>query len=183
MTYRELQAVLHRMQSAVGAAEAHGWLCGALCVRAGFDTAEWLAELADAAAASDAAGELPALRELHAESRDSLSSPEFAFGLLLPEDDAPLDERVAALAQWCGGFLYGIGAAGANEAAATTGDVGEILQDLADISRAELEPGRGADAGEADYAELQEFVRAGAQLAWEELSAVRAAPAHRQAIH
>ena len=36
MTYRELQAILERMDTAVGAAEAHGWLCGALCVRRGY---------------------------------------------------------------------------------------------------------------------------------------------------
>jgi uncharacterized protein YgfB (UPF0149 family) len=181
MTYRELQAVLHRLASAVGAAEAHGWLCGALCVREGFGAADWLAEFADDATGT--AGELPALRELHAETRDALRSPDFVFSPLLPEEDSPLAERVAALAEWCGGFLYGIGAAGADAAAARTGDVGEILQDLAEISRAELEAGRGADGGEADYAELQEFVRAGAQLAFEELAALRTAPARRQGVH
>jgi hypothetical protein len=181
MTYRELQEVLQRLDSAVGAAEAHGWLCGALCVREGFGAADWLAELADGA--PGAAAELPALRELHAETRDALRSPDFAFAPMLPEEEAPLAERVAALAGWCSGFLYGIGAAGANNAAAKTGDVGEILQDLAEISRAELEPGRGPDAGEADYAELHEFVRAGAQLAFEEFAALRAAPARRQGVH
>lgn len=181
MTYRELQEVLQRLDSAVGAAEAHGWLCGALCVRESFGAADWLVELADDA--TGATGELPALRELLAETQDALRSPDFAFAPLLPEDEAPLAERVAALAGWCGGFLYGIGAAGANDAAAKTGDVGEILQDLAEISRAELEAGRGADAGEADYVELQEFVRAGAQLAFEELAALRAAPALRQGVH
>jgi hypothetical protein len=181
MTYRELQGILQRMASAIGAAEAHGWLCGALCVREGFGAADWLVELADDA--PGATGDLPALRELHAATRDSLRAPDFAFGLLLPEEEAPLAERVAALAEWCGGFLYGIGAAGANDAAAKTGNVAEILQDLAEISRAELEPGRGADAGEADYAELQEFVRAGAQLAFEELAALRAAPGRKQVVH
>ncbi|HUG03790.1 MAG TPA: UPF0149 family protein [Steroidobacteraceae bacterium] len=181
MTYRELQEVLQRLDSAVGAAEAHGWLCGALCIREGFGAADWLAEIANDA--PGAAAELPALRELHAETQDALRSPDFAFAPLLPAEQAPLAERVAALAGWCGGFLYGIGAAGANDAAAKTGDVGEILEDLAEISRVELEAGRAADAGEADYAELQEFVRAGAQLAFEELAALRAAPARRQGVH
>jgi uncharacterized protein YgfB (UPF0149 family) len=181
MTYRELQDLLQRLDSAVGAAEAHGWLCGALCIRDSFGAADWLAELAGDA--NGAAGELPALGELHAETRDALRSPDFAFAPLLPPEQAPLAERVAALAEWCGGFLYGIGAAGASDAAARSGDVGEILQDLAEISRAELEPGRGADAGEADYAELQEFVRAGAQLAFEDLAVLRAAPARRQGVH
>lgn len=183
MTHRELQAVLHRIDSAVGASEAHGWLCGALCVREGFGAAEWLAGLAEDSDGAAAAGELPTFSELHAATLDSLRSEDFIFAPLLPDDDAPLAERVAELAQWCGGFLYGIGAAGASEAAAKSGAVAEILGDLSEISRAEVEPGRSAESGEADYTELQEFVRAGAQLAWEELAAFRAAPAAQQAVH
>jgi uncharacterized protein len=183
MTHRELQAILQRIGSDVGASEAHGWLCGALCIREGFGVAEWLADLAEGAAGADAAADLPALSELHARTLDALHSDEFIFEPLLPDDEAPLAERVAELAQWCGGFLYGVGAAGANDAVARTGDIAEILRDLSEISRAGLEPGRGADEGEADYVELHEFVRAGAQLAWDELAAVRVAPARTRAVH
>ena len=183
MTHRELQDILHRIDSAVGASEAHGWLCGALCVREGFGAAEWLAGLADDADGAAAAGELPTFMELHAEILESLRSEDFVFAPLLPAEDAPLAERVAALAEWCGGFLYGVGAAGASEAAAKSGAVAEILGDLSEISRAEIEPGRDQDSGEADYTELQEFVRAGAQLAWEELAAFRAGTAAPQAVH
>lgn len=183
MTHRELQDVLHRIDSAVGASEAHGWLCGALCVREGFGAAEWLAGLADDADGAAAAGELPTFSELHAETLESLRSEDFSFSPLLPDEDAPLADRVAELAQWCGGFLYGVGAAGASEAAAKSGEVAEILSDLAEISRAELEPDSGEDSGEADYTELQEFVRAGAQLAWEELAPFRAGAAASQAVH
>ena len=183
MTHRELQAVLHRIDSAVGASEAHGWLCGALCIREGFGAAEWLAGLADDADGAAAAGELPTFSELHTETLESLRSEDFAFAPLLPEEDAPLAARVAALAEWCGGFLYGVGVSGASEAAAKSQAVAEILGDLSEISRAELEPGRGGDEGEADYTELQEFVRAGAQLAFEELAEFRAGAAAPQAVH
>ncbi len=175
MTYLELQGVLGRLDSAVGAAEAHGWLCGALCLRKEFAATDWLGELTDETAGQlVSARALPALRELHEETLESLRTPGFTFAPLLPADEAPLEERVSALAEWCGGFLYGIAAAGANEAATKAGDVGEILNDMAEISRAGLEPGRETDAAEADYAELQEFVRAGAQLAWDELATFRA---------
>lgn len=183
MTHWELRAVLQQIGSDVGASEAHGWLCGALCIREGFGVADWFGELAEDAAGADAAADLPALSELHAGTLDALRSDEFIFEPLLPGDEAPLAERVTALAEWCGGFLYGIGTAGANDAVARTGDVAEILRDLSEISRAELEPGRGADTGEADYVELHEFVRAGAQLAWDELAAVRVAAARTRTVH
>ena len=72
-----------------------------------------------------------------------LRSDDFEFAPLLPDEDAPLADRVAALAAWCGGFLYGVGTGASEQAIAAAGDVGEFLRDLADIARAELEPGRG----------------------------------------
>jgi uncharacterized protein YgfB (UPF0149 family) len=173
MTHADLQAALARMDITVDAAEAHGWLAGALCVRAGYGAKDWLAELA-----ADAGGERPApdaaLEALPAATLAAFRSEDFGFAPLLPADAAPLRERVAALAAWSGGFLYGIGTGASDAAIAKAGDVGEFLRDLADIARAELEPGRAADAGEGDFAELYEFVRAGAQLAFEELEGARA---------
>lgn len=185
MTYRELQAVLERMDTAVGAAEVHGWLCGALCVRADYGALEWLAELAaEAGAGAPGDASAPALRSLHEDTLEALRSPEFTFMPLLPEDDAPLAERVPALAAWCGGFLYGIGTGAAGKAVTKMGDVGELLDDLADITRAEVDPGSDLQGGESDFAELVEFVRAGAQLAWEETAPLRAAaPGTGAAVH
>ena len=185
MTYRELQAILERMDTAVGAAEAHGWLCGALCVRADYGAPEWLAELATEAgggAPDDAS--VPVLRSLYEDTLEALCSPEFAFMPLLPEDEAPLAERVPALAAWCGGFLYGIGTGAVGKAVTKMGDVGELLEDLADITRAEVGPEGDEPGDEGDFAELVEFVRAGAQLAWEETAPLRvAAPGAGMAVH
>lgn len=172
MTHTDLEASLARMDLTVNAAEAHGWLAGALCVRAGYGAKEWLAELA-----ADAGGRHPApdaeLLDLPAVTLAAFRSEDFGFMPLLPAEEAPLRERVAALAAWSGGFLYGIGTGASDAAIAKAGDVGEYLRDLADIARAALEPGRSPDAGEGDFAELHEFVRAGAQLTFDELAAGR----------
>jgi hypothetical protein len=186
MTYRELQALLERMDTAVGAAEAHGWLCGALCVRADYGAREWLGDFAaDSGGGGVPAGTSgPALGSLREDTLEALSSPEFTFMPLLPEDDAPLAERVPALAAWCGGFLYGIGTGAVGNAITKMGDVAELLEDLADITRAEVGPGGDQERDEGDYAELVEFVRAGAQLAFEETAALRAvAPGAGAAVH
>ncbi|MGH8131012.1 MAG: UPF0149 family protein [Steroidobacteraceae bacterium] len=171
MTYRELQAVLDRMSIAVGAAEAHGWLCGALCVRETYGAPEWLRELAaDAGAAAADPTEGQSLLAVHEETLAALRSPDFDFAPLLPGDETALRERVAALASWCDGFLYGIGTAASGREIMKEGDLREFLSDLTDIARAELEAGRSAEAGERDYAELHEFVRAGVQLTWDQLA-------------
>lgn len=172
MTYAELQDALARMDMTVDAAEAHGWLCGALATREHYGAKEWLAELAADRGAPPPAPDTM-LARLPAEVLEALRSPEFEFEPLLPGDDAPLADRVAALASWCDGYLYGVGSGAPDAATARSGEVGEYLSDLADIARAELEPGRSAEAGEGDFFELVEFVRAGAQLAFDELSGAR----------
>ncbi len=173
VTHSDLQAALARMNIAVDASEAHGWLAGALCVRDGYGAAEWLADLAADSGGAEPVQD-PSLAGMHAETQEALRSDAFEFAPLLPDEDAPLSDRVAALAAWSSGFLFGIGTGASEQAVAAAGDVAEFLRDLADIARAELEPDGGGDAGEGDFVELAEFVRAGAQLTFDELAGARA---------
>jgi uncharacterized protein len=172
VTHEELQAALSRLDISVDAAEAHGLLCGALCTREGYGAKDWLAELAADQEMAPSVAE-PELTRFPGQVLEALQSIEFEFEPLLPGDDAPLDDRVAALAAWCGGYLYGIGTGTPDPAAVKSGEVAEYLRDLADIARAELEPGRSGEAGEGDFFELVEFVRAGAQLAYDALAGAR----------
>ena len=176
MTHPELQDALARVDITIDAAEAHGWLSGALCVRKDYGAKDWLAELA-ADSGGEAPGAGPPLADVPAETLAALGSDGFDFAPLLPDDEAPLADRVAALAAWSGGFLYGIGTGASEKTVAGTGDVGGLLRDHAHKAPAGLEPGRGGGAGEKglmDFMELVEFVRAGAQLAFVELSDARA---------
>jgi uncharacterized protein YgfB (UPF0149 family) len=173
MTHPDLEAALAHVGVTFDASEAHGWLAGALCVRKDYGAAEWLADLA-ADSGGESAGADAALADAVAGTRAALESEDFGFVPLLPDDDAPLAVRVAALAAWSGGFLVGFGTGASEEAVRNAGDVGEFLRDLAEMARAELEPGRAGEAGEGEYAELVEFVRAGVQLAYEELAGARA---------
>lgn len=173
MTHQELQEALDRMAIPVGAAEAHGWLCGALCVRGAYRARDWLRDLAADAGAAEDRKPNEAMRTIHNETLAALKSPEFEFAPLVPGEDVPLGERVAALAAWCSGFLYGFGSSAPPGEIARTGDIDEYLGDLSSIARAELEAGRSTEAGEGDFTELYEFVRAGTQLTWDELAGTR----------
>jgi uncharacterized protein YgfB (UPF0149 family) len=173
-SYGDLDSALDDAGSDVDAAEAHGCLCGALCAEATFPTAEWAAEiLPDDEAEPLPQGVMELLEGIRESTLASLAGGEMAFEPMLPLDTGPLDSRVQALATWCGGFLYGLGRIGALRQ--LPGDLDEILADFSEISRASVGPGEGGEQGERDYAELVEFVRAGVQLAWEELAPRRAA--------
>ena len=167
--------------SAVHAAEAHGCLCGALCLRPDYSLAEWLDEIlpqpADAAAANEP------FVTVFEETVGALARPAMEFEPLLPDDAADLDERAAALAAWCQGFLYGFGASGTAARTTLPDTVAEVLGDLAQISQAGAVGAEEAEVEEEAYVELVEFVRAAVQVVYEELGVARAAVPVPQSGH
>jgi len=167
--------------SAVHAAEAHGCLCGALCLRPDYSLAEWLDEIL-AEPAADAAANEP-FATLFEESVGVLARPDMAFAPLLPDDDASLAERVTALAAWCHGFLYGFGASGTAAQTKLPDAVTEVLADLAQISHAGVVESQEAEVEEEAFAELVEFLRAAVQIVYEELGAARASLPAPQSGH
>lgn len=170
--YAELDRALGAVSSGVEAAEAHGCLCGALCIDAAFPAAEWAAEvLPDDAEPGQVPPLVALLEDLREATAATLAGEDMDFQPMLPRDNAPLEERVRALAAWCAGFLYGLGRSGALDR--LPGDLQEIVQDFSEISRAGLSHGESGEEAERDYAELVEFVRASVQLAWEELAPQR----------
>ncbi len=181
VAFAEVAQALAARASAVHAAEAHGCLCGALCLRPDYSLAEWLDELLpEPAAAADADGPFAALFE---ESAGVLARPDMEFEPLLPDDASELAERVASLAAWCQGFLYGFGSSGAAAQAKLPVAVNEVLADLAQISHAGGVGSESPEAEEEAYAELVEFLRAAVQIVYEELGAARASVPAPQSGH
>jgi hypothetical protein len=54
-----------------------------------------------------------------------------------------------------------------------SGDVGEIVRDFTEISRATGDDAEGDESNEQAYAELVEFIRVAAQVVFEELLPLR----------
>ena len=180
--YTRFQQLLAHEHSLADAAEAHGTLAGCLCGASGYRFEDWLKEILPEGRAARAA--LGTLRELYDATAAALIQPDMEFELLLPEDAAPLAERTQALAEWCQGFLYGLGAGSIPDASELPGEVGEVVRDFIEISRASVDGEADDESNENAYAELVEFVRVGVQLLFEELATARhpaaptAAPLH-----
>ena len=173
--YAQVARLLHAEHSLADAAEAHGTLTGGLCAASGYRFEDWLREILPEGRAAPAAASQ--LQHLYSATAAALLQRDFEFELLLPEDGQPIDARTAALAQWCQGFLYGLGAGAIRDARALPGDAGEIVRDLVEISRAGVDAEQAEESNESAYAELVEFVRVGVQLLFEELGAARSPPA------
>jgi uncharacterized protein YgfB (UPF0149 family) len=175
--YAQLQRLMADCRALTEPAEAHGSLAGALCASEGYRLDDWLAEILPEGAGQGAAG--ACLRELYEETRSALGGAQMQFELLMPGDDEPLELRAAALTSWCNGFVYGLGTGGAADPDRLPGDAGEIVRDLAEITRAGVDEREGVEANEAALAELVEFVRVGVQVVFEELAALRRPPLPR----
>jgi uncharacterized protein len=173
--YSHVQELLAQEHALVDAAEAHGMLAGCLCAAAGYRCEDWLREILPEGSVAPAAA--ATLGELCAATASALLLPDMEFELLLPEDAQPLTARTAALARWCQGFLYGLGAGAIPDMKQLPGEVGEIVRDLTEITRAGVDAGQDEQSNESAYAELVEFVRVGVQLLFEELAGARRAPA------
>lgn len=174
MPYTRLQESLQRTNSPTPPAEAHGILCGLTCGLDNIDEVlmQWLQALEIEAPTTDDFSAWPKT------IKQSLQDEAMRFSPLLPEEEVPLDERLRALAAWCNGLLYGLGAAG-SELSTLEGDVQEFVQDVSQISRlddnVDNQPDDydendeniegGAELGsEADYYELVEYLKAGMLL-------------------
>jgi hypothetical protein len=173
-SYTEIEQLLSAQRSLTEAAEAHGTLTGCLCALADFSFQDWLREILPDGRAEAATADT--LYGLYTTTAAALEQTDMEFEPLLPSDAQPLEERTAALAIWCQGFLYGLGSGSIPDAGGLPGDVGEVVRDFTEITRAGVDDEQGDDSNDGAYAELVEFVRVGVQLVFEELAPARHAP-------
>lgn len=173
-TYDELQRALLQSHALTDAAEAHGTLVGSLCAT-DCSLQEWLAEILPEGRADEYM--TGSLRAVFDATSGSLAEGTLGFQPLLPDDDAPIGDRTAALGEWCQGFLYGLGTGVAvPDAASLQGEAAEVLRDMTEITHVDVDPEDDPESSEEAYAELVEYVRVGVQLLYDHLQPRRQAP-------
>jgi yecA family protein len=183
----ELEELLYRIDASMGAAESHGALCGMLCARGTVELSEWVDHVVgEQEQGSDLLHDVVhKLSELHQATLDMINDASGDFKLLLPDDDDSLPERVEAIAAWCQGFIYGLAAGGIQQDSELPEDTEELLKDMVEISRAGHDVDDGGDGAanededEVALMEIEEYVRMGVLLIYEELQPLQAA----QTIH
>ncbi len=169
LSFEDFRQVLVEAQSLTDAAEAHGTLVGALCTTE-CSLSDWLSEILPASTSPLVTSNLQRVFEA---TRVSLSDIGMSFAPLLPDDEVSLDLRTAALGEWCQGFLYGLGSGPAAGAADFRGETAEVLQDLTEITRVDVDATEDAETNEAAFTELVEYVRVSVQLVYAQLHSMR----------
>jgi uncharacterized protein YgfB (UPF0149 family) len=170
--FKDFEDILATAGSLADAAEAHGSLCGALCSMSPYKMQDWINEiLPDGTALSDESAAM--IERVFTATASSFGEQGMEFEPLLPDDEQPLNGRANALALWCTGFLYGLGTGHISDLEALGGDVGEIVRDFTEISRASGDDADSDESNEQAYTELVEFIRVAAQVVFEELLPLR----------
>jgi len=167
VSYAALEAALSAAGKPFQAAEVHGILSGLLCVDANVPVERAVAAVTGAFSAVPDEP-VPLVSSLLSQTRQAFEDAQFAFDLLLPEDEAPLSQRAQSLAHWCQGYLYGLGMGGERK---WSGQAEEILRDFQAICQ--LDPEAEGEENERAFAELVEYVRIGAQLLFTEAALAR----------
>lgn len=167
--YDRLRETLSRLGFMQDAAEYHGALCGALCVKAPgqIDPLRVLDFAGNPAGESDEAART--LRELCGQVLDTFNSADLIFSPLLPDDEEELTLRVRALSSWCEGFLYGLATGAPLDMKKCSPELKEIVRDFTEFTHAGVDESQDTELEETSYAELVEYIRVGAQLAYMEL--------------
>ncbi len=173
-----LNDALRRCGASWDAAQAHGLLASRLAVSgadAGFD---WLQQVLDGTNESDALRTECAgvLNTLFQDTLRQLSERFSEFAPLLPDDSDSAKVRAAALAHWCEGFLHGLVSVDHGEALKerlAKDPLADIIRDMLQLTRAEVDEDGDDETNEAAYAEIVEYVRVAAQLTYEELADFR----------
>ena len=169
LRYDDLAEALSRLGYAQLAAEYHGALCGALCVKEPEDIDPLGVLQRDGRGAEGEAGAAQALHELRGQSAEAFTGGELRFTPLLPDDEEDLPQRVQALTAWCEGFLYGLSTGQPLNMSQCSAELKEIVRDFTEFTHAGVSDDEDGEIEENAYAELVEYIRVGAQLIYLEL--------------
>jgi uncharacterized protein YgfB (UPF0149 family) len=151
-------------------AECHGVCCGLLCRRshASLDAFIGLLDMLELVRNPGTALKM-SLEELLAATRAQLADEDMGITLWLPPDNETLEERTMALAQWCSGFLAGLGASGGEGMKSLSDESNEALRDLYQISAADVSDTAESEADENAFSEIVEYIRVAVLMVREDL--------------
>lgn len=170
--YSEMERALITAKADVDPSEAHGLLCGMLCVADHIDVELWLNHVLGDYDRNDllVMEVREVLMSVYANTLAQLVDGNFELDIVLPSDDSELEDRVEELSRWCQGFLYGMSAAGVSDVETLPGDVGEVVHDFLDISKAGYDSEQDDEQNEKAFAEVVEYLRVGAMLVFNEFN-------------
>jgi uncharacterized protein YgfB (UPF0149 family) len=163
--YQDLDQKLKSSEWNSGASEAHGLLTGLACRGVGsreIGNKMYLFQISGA----EEIGMLEGMFEMIV--RD-LESPQFVFNILIPGDDVSTMQIAEEISNWCEGYLQGFFHDGDSLLGESSDSVQELVKDITDIGGLNLDTVDESSTGESSLVEIEEYLRVGVQLIYDEL--------------
>jgi uncharacterized protein YgfB (UPF0149 family) len=168
--YDEITSAIERLGVMADAAECHGSISATACMSGVNGFTLWLDSylegLQDRISEGDALAKetFELMRRIYMSVCQQLENGDFAFSLLLPDDEIDLELRTEAMAHWCQGFLMGLRYGGVSDFSKFSGELGEIIDDISEISQVTAGQLDYSEEEEQSYTELVEYLRVGVML-------------------
>lgn len=172
-----LEDALLRLDADFSAAEVHGITCAVLGINNEYDQNTLRSHLVKGDPMDFHFQETAKLLAgLYGISREQLNSGDLRFGLLLPDDNDPLSDRLFALQKWCQGFAFGLALSGLSSMNDLPDDSKEWVQDVIQIGASGEFDLEDEEASEQALLDLAEFLRVGMLLLNEEMQPLQNVP-------
>lgn len=169
LDFASAQAVMTTENIQSHASEIHGVLTGLVCAGFTFEEQNYIGMLNDLFNNGEIFPEpvKAVIKQMYSELWADILDDDYAFQLMLPDDDDSIVERGHGLSNWVQGFNLGFGLQQKNSPV-TSSEVKEVLTDFAEIANLSDEMEEDEDTEQA-YFEISEYVRISALLCFTEL--------------
>jgi uncharacterized protein YgfB (UPF0149 family) len=155
-TYTQITDALNDAEATLSGAEAHGLLCGLICVTQDTTDSAWDKLIPGLSKHPDS---LTVLKALFAYTYQQISTFSLDFMLVLPDDETDINQRAEALAHFCQGLLTGLHQSQRPLEEGASADAIDALNDITEIAQMDHGDLTANEEDENAYVELVEYVR------------------------
>lgn len=169
LDFSSAQAIITTENIQSHASEIHGVLTGLICAGFTFEEQNYIGMLNDLFNNGEVFPDAVkvVIKQMYSELWADILDDDYAFQLMLPDDDDSIVERGHGLSNWVQGFNLGFGLQQKNSPV-TSSEVKEVLTDFVEIANLSDEMEEDEDTEQA-YFEISEYVRISALLCFTEL--------------
>ena len=154
--FTEAIAVLMLDQSG---SEVHGLMCGYLCAGADQQGEAYIRALLNHKKDEDSRKAILSMFEVFSISQQQISSFDFAFELLLPDEHQALVDRAKAFGEWCTGFTQGLTLAGVDTDQFYEEEAQEALEHIIEFAELDYDSLEVDEEDERSLMEVTEYTR------------------------
>jgi uncharacterized protein YgfB (UPF0149 family) len=137
----------------------HGTICGFLCASEPSEGERYLRSFMVDSKNPEVRSAILALFDIFTISQQQISDSDLSFQLFLPDDHAPITDRIQAFSEWCAGFVEGLAMAGVEIEDLEDEESQEAFNHLKEFSELSPENLESDDEDEKALMEVSEYTR------------------------